>query len=115
MVANADSASIFCFSEIWMKPEIALYMPGFQTFYSPPLRCPGSHQHLPGLCLFIADVLKPEHPPVCDQIERSLASLNSTYCYVTCSQQKLAILCVYRSPSIPVSVGLDDLGQLLSN
>ena len=33
--------------------------------------------------------------------------------FVTCSKQKLAIVCVYRSPSVPMSIGLDDLGQLL--
>ena len=59
-------------------------------------------------------MLKPEHPPVYDQIEQSLASFNATCCFVTCSQKKLAIVCVYRSPSIPMSIGLDDLGQLLS-
>ena len=113
-VASPDSASIFCFSEIWMKPEMTLHLPGFQSFYSHPLRRPGSHQYLPGSCLFIADVLKPKHPPVCDQIEWSLVSFNATCCFITCSQQKLAIVCVYRSPSIPMSIGLDDLGQLLS-
>lgn len=43
-----------------------------------------------------------------------LMSFNATCCFVTCSQQKLAIVCVHWSPSIPVSIGLDDLGQLLS-
>ena len=62
MLASADSARIFCFGEIWMKPEMTLHMAGFQTFYSPPLQHPGSHQYLPGSCLFIADMLKPEHP-----------------------------------------------------
>ena len=99
---------------VLVRLDEARDMPGFQTFYSPPLRRPGSHQYLPGSCLFIADVLKPEHPPVCDWIEQSLVSFNATCCFVTCSPQKLAIVCVYRSPSIPMSIGLDDLGQLLS-
>ena len=70
-------------------------------------------QYLPGSCLFVANILKPEHPPVCDQVEQSLVSLNATCCFITCSQQKLAIMCVYRLPSTSVSMGLDDLGQFL--
>lgn len=89
------------------------HMLGFQAFYSTLLQCPSSHQYLPGSCLFVADTPKPEYPPVCDQIEQSLVSFNAICCFITCSWQKMAIACVYWLPSISMSVGLENLGQLL--
>ena len=116
MAGSASSGSVFCFSETWVKPEsVLLHMPGFQTLYSPFLLCPGSQKkYLPGSCLFVSDFLNPEHPPICGEIEESLTFLNASCCFVSCSRWRLAVVCLYRSPSICVSVGLGDLCQLLS-
>ena len=48
------------------------------------------------------------------KFEESLTSLNASCCFISCPRWKLAVVCLYRSPSICVSVGLGDLCQLLS-
>ena len=49
-----------------------------------------------------------------EEIGDSLTSLNASCCFVSCSRWKLAVACLYSSPSTCVSVGLDDFCQLLS-
>ena len=69
---------------------------------------------IPGSCMFVADMLLPEHPSICDEIENSSSVLNITCCFITCVCQKMAVVSVYRSPSTELSVGLYDLRQYLS-
>jgi len=64
--------------------------------------------------MFVDDMLLPEHPPICDEIEKSSSTLNITCCFITCASRKMIVVSLYRSPSTELSVGLYDLGQLLS-
>ena len=70
--ACVHSASVFCFTETWMKPEIPLpSVSGYQVFHSPFIarKSNVTGRYLPGSCLFISNNLLPEHPPVCVEIE----------------------------------------------
>ena len=70
MAGCAASGNIFCYSETWIKPEsVLMQIPGFQAFYSPFLRSGSQRKFLPGSYLFASDTLKPEHPPLCGEIE----------------------------------------------
>ena len=56
---------IFCFSEIWIKPNSPPPdVPGLQMFMSPfhirSVEKPGSY--LPGSCVFMPDTFQVEHP-----------------------------------------------------
>ena len=112
------SPNIFCFSETWVNTALpSLQVPGYEVFYSPPLpRNPidAHHRYLPGSCMFIPTILSPEHPPLCDDIERSCMALNVSCCFVTCKNLKLAVVSFYRSPSTKYGVVLDDFCQVLS-
>ena len=53
--ASADSNTIYCFTETWLKPHSsALTVPGFEVFTSPLLCRPGRDgSYLPGSCMVI--------------------------------------------------------------
>lgn len=115
--ACVGSASVFCFTETWVRPETPCFsVPGFQVFHSPFVaRDPSTDDRfLPGSCLFVADALSPEHSLVCQDIERSCVSLNVTCCFLTCQHYKVAVVSIYRSPSTAVSKCMKDLHDLLS-
>ena len=102
---------VFCFSETWHGSDsLALTVPGFHLFCSPLLPCKSDKgwRPLPGSCMFVADMLLPEHPPICDEIEKSSSTLNITCCFITCASQKMAVVSLYRLPSTKLSVGLYD-------
>ena len=114
---NISSPVVFCFSETWHGfNSPALAVPGFCLFYSPVLPCKSnnSRRPLPGSGMFVADMLLPEHPPICDEIEQLSSVLNITCCFITCVFHKMAVVSIYRSPSTEFSVGLFDLYQILS-
>lgn len=111
------SASVFCFTKTWMKPEIHLpCIPGYQAFHLPFITCePGvAHGYLPGSCLFISNTLLPKHFSLCVNIENLCVSLNVSFCLLTCQHYKIAIASTYISPSTDVSQCLEDLYSLLS-
>ena len=114
----APSGEIFCFSDTWLKPGLPQpQFSGFQAYFAPHLRRSSScsmQSFLPGSCLFVSSMLSPEHPSMCDDIEHSLVSLNVSCCFITCRQQRIAVACVYRSPSAGDLTGLEDFIQLLS-
>ena len=65
---------VFCFSEIWIKPNSSLpNVPGFSMFLSPfhirPANRSGSY--LPGSCIFVLDSFQAEHFEICEFIEES--------------------------------------------
>ena len=41
--------------------------------------------------MFVADMLLPEHPPICDDIEKLSSVFNITCCLITCGFQKMAV------------------------
>ena len=113
MAGRASSDSVFC-----------LVRPG-SSLSQCCCTCLGSrHFSRPFLCTLavrrstsrdhVSDSLNPEHPSICGEIEESLTSLSASCCCVSCSRWKLAVVCLYRSPSICVCVGLGDFCQLLS-
>jgi len=58
-------------------------MPGYQVFYSP---APVSHNNgktfLPRSCLFVPNLLMPQHPPVCNDIKFLVLSVS--FCFIRC-------------------------------
>ena len=50
-----------------------------------------------GSCVFVSKVSIPEHPPVCDAIERSCSFLNLSCCLVSCKRRCTVISSIYRS------------------
>ena len=81
----AGSASIFCFSETWIKPDGPLLsVAGYQVFDSPFLlqsNVANDDRFLPGSCLFVPELLLSQHPPLCVDIEQSCVSLNVSCCF----------------------------------
>ena len=94
----------------------SLQVPGNEVLYSPPLsRNPADvhHRYLPGSCIFVPKILSPEHPSLCDDIEKSRTALNVSCCFITCKELKLAVVSFYKSPSTKYGVVLDDFCQVL--
>ena len=107
---------VFCLTETWVKPETPFpSIPGYQMFHSPFIPCTsGAGRYLPESCLFTSDLLSPERSSLCEDIEKSCTSLNVCCCSLKCKLYKVAVVCIYRSPSIDVSKCLEDLHDLLS-
>ena len=68
--------------------------PRFHSFWSPLLSPKSSNSRGPllGSGIFLLDVLLPEHPPICDEIENSSLVSNVTCCFATCVSQKMAVV-----------------------
>ena len=49
---------------------------------------------VPGSSIFVSTLLQPEHPPICDVIERSCSVINISSCFVTCKYHRVAVLSV---------------------
>ena len=92
-----NDTNVFCFSETWVNSASpSLQVPGYEMFYSPPLpRNPADvhHRYLPGSCMFVPKILSPEHPSLCDDIEKSRTALNVSCCFITC--KKLEVSCYF--------------------
>ena len=56
--------------------------------------------YLPGSCIFVSNCLSVDINAQCAAIENSCKLLNMTCCLVSCRHHLLAIVSVYRSPSI---------------
>ena len=117
--ACVNSASVFCFTETWRKPEISLpSVSGYQVIHSPFIACTCKSnvagRCLPGSCLFVFNNLLPEYFTVCVEIENSCTLLNVSCCLLRCQHYEVAVASVYRSPYTDVSKCLEDLHGLLS-
>ena len=114
--ASADSATIYCLTETWLKPgSSTLQVPGFTVFTSPPLCRPGQpRSYLPGSCLIIPNSLIVQQPPICETLEQSCRFLNIVCCFVTCSCYQLCIVSIYRSPSTDSRAGLQELQHIIT-
>ena len=112
-----DSASIFCFSETWIKPGGPLLsVPGYQVFYSPFIsrsNVSNGDRFLPGSCLFVPEMVQPQHPPLCMDIEQSCGSLNVSCCFIQCKHFKMVVASIYGSPSTDFKQCIHDLHTLL--
>ena len=90
-------------------------IPGFQLFTSPfhsrKITIFGSF--LPGSCMFISNALTVERPPPCIKIENTSQLLNVTCCLITCKHSNIAVACIYRQPSTPVSDCLAELCSII--
>ena len=95
---------VLCFSELWVKPNSPpVDVPGLRLFMSPVHRRPGakcSTSYLPGSCIYISNTLSVERNSFCTDVEDSCKLLNVTCCILSCKLTKVAIISVYRSPSI---------------
>ena len=49
--------------------------------------------------LFAPELLLPQHPPLCVDIEQSCESLNVSCCFIKCQNFKMLVASIYRSPS----------------
>ena len=79
-----------------MKPcNVVSSMSGFKLFCSPALPLPSAN----GSAVFVFSALKPEHPDICDTVEKSCSVLNVACCFVTYKVHRVAIVSVYCSPS----------------
>ena len=111
-----SAATIYCFSETWIKQGGPLLsVPGYQAFYPPFILRDktGGDRVLPGSCLFVPEMFSPQHPPLCEEIEKSCTSLNVTCCFFQCRHFKMVVASVYRSPSTDYAQCITDLHTLL--
>ena len=98
---------VFCCSETWLKPcNVVPPIPGFKLFCSPALTQLAADSLLPGSAILVSDVLKPEHPDICNAVEKSCSVLNVACCFVTCKVHRIAIVSVYRSLPLPLLIFL---------
>ena len=99
-----DNDMVLCFNELWVKPNSPpVDVPGFQLFMSliyrhPDVKCFTSY--LPGSHIYISNTLSVERNSFCTDVEDSCKLLNVTCCILSCKRTKVAIVSVYRSPSI---------------
>ena len=68
---------------------------------------------LPGSCLFVPELLSPQHPPMCVDIEQSCVSLKVSCCFIKCRNFKMVVASIYRSPSAEYNQCVADLHTLL--
>ena len=72
-----------CVNSANVGPKLTI--PGNQVFYSPPTNRNGDSigkNFLPGSCLLVPDLLTPQYPPICDDIEQSSSVLNVSCCFL---------------------------------
>ena len=95
--ACADSATVFAFSEVWLRPGgPAITVPGYSVYTSPFLCRPGkASSYLPGSCLIVSNHVIVERSPVCLQLEQSCRLLNMVCCFITCRHTRLFIMAIY--------------------
>ena len=110
------TATIFCFTEVWLRPGSPdVTVPGYTVYTTPMLCCPSkASSYLPGSCLIISNDLAVERSPICEKLEQSCRLLNIVCCYVTCKHTRLFVMAVYRSPSTDVKEGLTELTSLFN-
>ena len=106
---------ILCCSETWLLcADIVPSINGFKLYCSPLLSRPGkSNSLLPGSCVFVSATLSPEHPAVCDKVEQMCSLLNVACCTVICKHRRVAVVSVYRSPSVPGAACIAELRSIL--
>ena len=107
---------VFCCSETWLKPcNVVPSIPEFKLFCSPSFTRPAADSLLPGSAILVSGVLKPEHPDICDAVEKSCSVLNVACCFVTCKVHRIAIVSVYRSPSTSFADFFTDFDRVMSD
>ena len=106
---------ILCCSETWLsRTDIVPSMDGFTLYCSPPLtRRDKPASFLPGSCMFVSSTVSPEHPLICEEVEQMCTLLNVVCCIVTCRHHRVAVVTVYRSPSIPGAACIAELRSVL--
>ena len=72
-----------------------------------------SSKFFPGSFMFVSQTLRPEHPPICEEIEQLCSSVNVCCCLVKSKFHRIAIVSVYRSPSVPFTVLISELQSVL--
>ena len=106
----------FCCSETWLKTfSIMPSISGFELFCSPALSRPSTSGILPGSAIFVSSLLRPEHPVICDTVERSCSVLNVACCITACKFHRVVIVSIYRSPSTPFNDFFTDFYRVLSD
>ena len=70
-----DTATIFCFTETWLKSfSPILLVPGYTVFTSPILCRPGKVTScLPGSCIIVSNQVITERPSVCERLENPVS------------------------------------------
>ena len=66
--------------------------------------------------MFVSSTLSPEHPLICEEVEQMCTLLNVVCCkysIVTCRHHHVAVVTVYRSPSIPGAACIAELRSVL--
>ena len=111
-----NTATIFCFTETWLKlcsPRVVV--PGYTVLTSPILCRPNkTTSYLPGSCIIVSNFVTIERPPVCENVENSCQLLNVVCCFINSDKgAKVCIISVYRSPSTYFRAGLDELQSVL--
>ena len=114
---GAEKKTIFCFSELWVKPySPPVSVPGFQLFTSPCHLRPRtrSQSFLLGSCIFISCELMVQRPSVCTEIENSCRLFNVACCLVHCKYSSLVVASIYRSPSTSIADCVVELQTVFS-
>ena len=114
--ACAGTATIFCFTETWLKPcSTKLTVPGYTVFISPLLHHPGKNGgYLPGSCIIVSNSITIEWSSVCEHLENSAVG-ESCFFFIYCHKRaKLCVVSVYRAPSTDLWAGLVELRSVVS-
>ena len=112
-----DTATVFCFTETWLKPcSPILSVPGYTVLTSPILHRPGRvTSYLPGSCIIVSNFVSIERPSVCERLEKSCHLLNLVCCFINCNKGvRASVVSVYRSPSTDFQAGLIELQSVIS-
>ena len=80
------TATIFCFTETWLKPCLpTLTVPGYTVLTSPFLRRPGRDSgYLPGSRIIVSNSMTIERSFVCEHLEKSCQLLNLVCRFINC-------------------------------
>ena len=94
--------------------NLFLLMDSFISYHSPLISRPDKpNSLLPGSCMFVSSTLSPEHPSICDEAEQVCSLLNVACCIVTCRHHRIAVMSVYRSPSVSGTTCIAELKSVL--
>ena len=113
-----NTATIFCFTETWLKPcSPRVVVPGYAVLTSPILCRPDKPtSYLPGSCIIVSNFLSIERPPVCEDVKNSCQLLNLVCCFINSNKgAKVCVVSVYRSPSTDLREGLVELQSVFQN
>ena len=110
-----DSPTILCCSETWLKGvSLMPTFSGYKGFHSPLL--PQSHsltKFLPGSSLFVSSDLHNLSRLICAGLWQMNIVLNVCCCLIICKGCCIAIVSMYRSPSVSIQSAVNNLHLVL--